>query len=158
MEFTRERCVMNDITQNAMILSVLSLIDEIPVQDGINHPAEYIINKSLSDHHVDLCFWLLSFIRKEKNSTYVESIVKLVGRVIENNHDEQNTWGYEFMYHALSHEDVGVRDEAVQALEAWGGPTSKNLLNDHVEEVPWLRDYIERVVLHLNLQELGSRK
>jgi hypothetical protein len=148
---------MSEITQNAIILSVLSLIDEIPVKDGINHPAEYIINKALSDYHDDLCFWLLSFIRKEKNSTYVESIVKLVGRVIENNHDEQNTWGYEFMYHALSHEDVGVRDESVQALEAWSGPTSKNLLNNHVEEVPWLRDYIERVILHLNLQELGNR-
>lgn len=148
---------MSEITQNAIILSILSLIDEIPVKDGINHPAEYIINKSLSDHHDDLCSWLLSFIRKEKNSTYVESIVKLVGRVIENNHDEQNTWGYEFMYHALSHVDVGVRDESVQALEAWSGPTSKNLLNNHVEEVPWLRDYIERVILYLNLQELDNR-
>ena len=148
---------MSEIIQNAIIFSVLSLIDQVPVEDGINHPAEYIINKSLSDHHDDLCFWLLSFIRKEKNSTYVESMVKLVGRAIENNHDEQNTWGYEFMYHALSHEDVGVRDEAVQALEAWSGPTSKNLLNDHVEEVPWLRDYIERVLLHLNLQELVNR-
>ena len=148
---------MSEITQNAIIFSILSLIDKIPVEDGINHPAEYIINKSLSDHHDDLCFWLLSFIRKEENFTYVESVVKLVGRVIENNHDEQNTWGYEFMHHALDHENVGVRDNAVQALESWGGPTSRNLLINHVEEVPWLGDYIERVILHLNLQELGNR-
>jgi len=130
----------------SFVSRILSAIDQEPVEDGFEHPAEEIIGWALSQQPQDVILWLQSLVSEEKDSCIVASVIACVARL---NEHECLDWGYRLVAQALQRQDIEVRDSAAQALELWGTPAAVNLLKKHTESVPWLRDYIERVIQQL---------
>jgi hypothetical protein len=128
----------------SFISKVLSSIDQEPVEDGFEHPAETIIGEALSKQPDDVIMWLRLLVSEEKDSCVLASVIKCVARIIDN---EYADWVYELVAQALEHQDVEVRDAAAQSLELWGTPAAVALLKNHSEAVSWLRDYIGRIIL-----------
>lgn len=131
-------------TRPSFISKVLSAIDQEPVEDGFEHQAEKILAEGISEQRDEVIMWLKLLATEENDSYVLASVIKCMGRIIENECPE---WGYEVLLRALKHPDVEVRDAAAQSLELLGTPTAMELLNNHSETVSWLKDYIDRVIL-----------
>lgn len=132
----------DDLTYSS---EILSYIYAEPVEDGYSHPAERLISKSLVSHAQETITWLDNIVRYEKNPSVVAGILTCLGRL---DLKLVGDWGFELAEAALKHQDVEVRDAAVQMMELWGTEKAVGILERHVksEQVDWLRDYIESVV------------
>jgi hypothetical protein len=124
-------------------------VEQEPLEDGYEHPAEKLIGEALDADPEEAIQWLRFLVFEQRNVHFVASVIKCVGRLAEEQHPD---WAYEFARNALLHQDVEVRDAAAQALELWGTSQSLEILTRHHEEVHWLRDYINRVVEQLKRQ------
>jgi len=130
----------------AFALSATSSIDQEPVEDGYEHPAEQILERALAEHPGDMIRWLQFLVSDEKNSSMVASVLKCVGRLNEGSCPQ---WGYDLARKALEHRDVEVRDAGAQMLELCETSEAASMLRSHEETVPWLRDYIRRVITEI---------
>ena len=88
----------------------------------------------------------MKFTSKKENNSFIASVLKSVGRLSVN---EVNAWGSDLLEIALKNEDIEVRDAAIQALELWGTNSAVELLKSHNEIIPWLKDYISKVIRDL---------
>ena len=116
---------------------------EYPLVDGINHPAELIVDEALAPANgkrflAELRKWSLDIA----NPGFASSVLRCLGRT----NPGTSAWRIKIVRSALNADDVEVRDAAVQAAESWGDPEILGVLENHVEAIPWLRDYIEDVV------------
>ena len=89
--------------------------------------------------------WLGNIVRYGKNSSDVAAILKCLGRL---GFKLVGDWGFELAEAALKHQDVEVRDAAIQMIELWGTEKAIGILERHLrsEQVGWPRDYIESVI------------
>lgn len=117
-----------------------------PIEDGFTHPAQALIERSLEQNEPQASEWIQSFVRAEPPS-FAAAALKCVGRLSAPGPEH---WRMSLAEQSLKHEDSEVRDEAVQALESWGGKWSIEILKEHHEPRPWLRDYIQRVIRDLS--------
>jgi hypothetical protein len=117
-----------------------------PIEDGFTHPAQALIERALEQNEPQASEWIQSFVRAEPPS-FAAAALKCVGRLSAPGSEH---WRMSLAEQSLKHEDSGVRDEAVQALESWGGKWSIEILKEHHEPRPWLRDYIQRVIRDLS--------
>lgn len=125
-----------------------ALLDE-PIEDGVTHPAERVIDEALRAHAFE-CRDGLSRMLVEQYQTRPSVgalIVRCVGRL---DYDRVGTWGMRVADDALQHRDVEVREAAVRALEAWGGCEALSMLRSHSDSVAWLSDYINQVIIDLS--------
>ena len=127
-------------------LEILSAIDVEPVEDGFQHPVEALLIKALLEHQEETIDWLYELLKYENNASIVASILKCLGRL---DLEVCKDWGFDIVRRALNHKDVEVRDAAAQSLELWGTTKASHLLKKHHDDVPWLQDYIERVIHNL---------
>jgi hypothetical protein len=123
-----------------------------PIEDGLTHPAQALIQKALEENEPLASQWIVSFARKQGPS-FAAAAVKAVGRLPTPGSEE---WRTSLAEEALEHEDSEVRDAAVQALESWGGQRSIDILKKHQETRPWLKDYIDRVIRDLQSRRTGA--
>ena len=118
-----------------------------PVENGMNHPAEEIIAEALrhpEDRQVLECLENLS-LDAERPGT-AAAVLRCVGR-------QQNpaspSWRAGLVRMGLASENVEIRDAGAQAAESWGGREMAEILREHRETEPWLRNYILDVIKDL---------
>ena len=111
-----------------------------PVEDGIDHPGEVMIREALqSMDGYPVLEWLKMFSADTANPHFAASVLRCLGR-------QQRlgtaSWRIEVIRKALSTDAVDLRDAAAQAAECWGGLEMRDVLQEHTDPVPWLREYI----------------
>lgn len=123
-------------------------LESEPVEDGITHPAEQIIDDallSLNSH--DALSWLRGLAIDIEQPGIAASVLRCLGR----RRPATSAWRARIARDALASNDVEMRDAAVQAAEEWGDTEVQDVLRRHTEKVSWLRDYIKDV-----LEDLGE--
>ncbi len=122
--------------------------DAEPLEDGIDHPAERIVDDALrSTNGQGVLANLKSMSVDVERPDLAASVLRCLGR----GRPGTPAWRVEVVRCALAADDVEMRDAAVQAAESWGDAGMLEVLLSHVEEVPWLRAYIHDVV-----EDLGA--
>ena len=59
---------------------------------------------------------------------------------------DSGEWCVKIVQSALASDHLEMRDAAVQAAESWAGAEIRKVLEQHSENVSWLRDYIKDVI------------
>ena len=114
-----------------------------PLEDGIHHPAERIIDGALeSTDRQQVIVSLNKICLDTKDPGFSSTVLRCLGRRVLGTPN----WRTEVVRSALAVDDVEMRDAAVQAAESWGDREMIAILESHVDAVPWLRTYIEDVV------------
>lgn len=115
-----------------------------PIEDGMEHPAEEIITNAIRDLDSERVFeWFRSFALDVEHPNFAASVIRCLGRL----HSPGTIyWRVDLVRSALVVEDAEIRDAAVQAAEHWGGADIRNVLKEHEEPLPWLRDYVRDVI------------
>lgn len=126
---------------------ITTLIDE-PIEDGVTHRAEQVINEALRTNSSECRAWLSRTLAEhcQRRPSISASIIRCIGRV---DYDQVEQWGLDVVDGALRNEDVEVREAAIRALEAWGGPEALDILHHHTDTEDWLKDYVEQVIVDL---------
>ena len=127
-----------------------TLIDE-PIEDGITHPSEHVLEKALridpSECRKELSRILVEY---QTRPSMTASIVRCIGRM---EYDQVGQWGIRVAEDALGHKDIEVRDAAVRTLENWGGREAIGILRSHKDSVDWMNDYVSQVIIDLSEAE-----
>lgn len=124
--------------------ALLAAIKSEAVEDGRQHPAESALAAFVRQHGGDI-FLEEMFDRPPADSALTVTLLRLFGRM------QLSDTGFRqrLLKSGLASGDIQVRDAAVTAAEEWSDPGAIALLESHVEESPWLADYITRVVRDL---------
>lgn len=126
---------------------ISTLVDE-PIEDGVTHPAEHVIDEALRTNSWECRDWLSRALVEhyQTRPSISASIVRCVGRL---EYDRVGNWGMRVADDALRHKDVEVREAAVRALEAWGGCEALGVLRRHRDTEAWLNEYVQQVIVDL---------
>lgn len=118
--------------------------DTEPLEDGIAHPAEQIIERFVRSAN-DASGWLAELALDETSPAFAASVLRCLSRVAGVG---SANWRANVVREALASSDVQMRDAALQAAEEWGGPAMCPILRAHVssEPVAWLRAAAEDVI------------
>lgn len=114
-----------------------------PIEDGFTHSAEAILRDAIKTNHEGTLTWLINVMSRPSNTCFVASALKSLGRLEVPFSDQSRA---RIIREALQHEDIEVRDAAVQAVELWDGAECVAALRWHTETVPWLRQYLDEVI------------
>lgn len=126
---------------------LLAAFEEQPVEDGIAHPAEAVIATVLASERSGAVFgWLKELSLDESRPSFAASVLRCLGR---QRRPGTTAWRASLIRHALTLDDVEVRDAAVRAAEMWGDRDAIPILREHREVIPWLRDYTREVIQDL---------
>lgn len=127
---------------------IAALLDE-PIEDGVTHPAEHVIDEALRTNSSECRDWLSETMVEhyQTRPSIGASIVRCIGRL---EYDQVGLWGMRVIDDALQNRDAEVRDAAICALEAWGGPAALNMLRRHQDAEPWLNEYVKQVIVDLS--------
>ncbi len=119
-----------------------------PVEDGIDHAAEGIIQEALQTPNQQVALeWLRSFALDTENPVFAASTLRCLGRV-ENL--GAPSWRTELVRAGLMMDDIEMRDAAIQAAENWGDREMSEVLQAHTESNSLLRRYVEDVLSELS--------
>jgi hypothetical protein len=135
------------VTNYGFVVPILAAIEDEPIEDGMTHPAEHLLERVLAVRCEDVIMWLRSLLWQGGNAEVAVTVLKCINRVKQ---DDTPDWGYDLAREALEHEDVEVRDSAIQLFESWGGPEAMEALSNHKEEEPWLAEYVRTVIADLS--------
>ena len=115
-----------------------------PMEDGMEHPAEEIVLNAIRNLDSEHVFeWFRSFALDVEHPHFAASVIRCLGRL---NTPGTVYWRVDLVRSALAVEDAEIRDAAVQAAEHWGGAAIRDVLKEHEEPLPWLRDYVRDVI------------
>ena len=121
-----------------------SAFEAEPLEDGMAHPAEKIIETMLqSIEDIRVFDGLIEFSLDAAHPNFAASILRCLGRQVC---PGTESWRTNLVSSALEMDDAEIRDAAIQAAEFWGGKDIRNALEAHKEPLPWLRDYVSDVV------------
>ena len=124
-----------------------SVFDESPLEDGMDHPADALIDHALcSDAGQRVLEWLRVMSLDQAHPTFASSVLRCMGRQA---HPGTLAWRTELVRDALNVEEAKIRDAAVQAAESWADPELHDVLALHREPLSWLRNYIHDVLADL---------
>ena len=113
-----------------------------PLEDGMNHPAEKIIEEALQDQdEFPVLEWFRAFSQDAAHPDIAASVLRCLGRQASAG---TASWRADLVREGLAADSVEIRDAAAQAAESWGG--MRAVLEAHFEPVPWLRDYIRGII------------
>ena len=121
---------------------LLASIDLEAVEDGYSHPAEAIIEEAFAVSGEAAERWTESIVVSAGPAS-AAAVLKCLGRL---DSPGSERWRVDLIRNALISPDVEVRDAAVQGAELWGSEALAGVLKAHSEKVPWLADYIRRVI------------
>lgn len=127
---------------------IATLLDE-PIEDGVTHSAEGLIDEALRADPSDCQNWLSQVLVEQypTRPSLCASIVRCIGRL---DHNRVRGWGMRVIDDALQNRDAEVRDAAICALEAWGGPAALDMLRRHQDAEAWLSEYVQQVIVDLS--------
>ena len=126
------------------------MIAENSVEDGCEHPAESKLGSLLGDSGQAVREILLSRFRSGDSRTQnLPDLLRLLGRQPISNVPTQ--WLRLVVEHCLDSPDAELRDAAVQSVELHDDSSLCDVLERHDERVPWLADYVQRVIRDLSI-------
>ena len=130
--------------------TMLSATFEVePVEDGIAHPAEHILEDAL--HTADQRSVLSrvgALCTNPTRPSFAASSLRCLGRLQS---PGSSVWRAGVVRAALASPAAELRDAAVQAAESWGDPHLVQVLRSHRETEPWLSRYVREVI-----EDLGA--
>ena len=130
--------------RNRLAAELRASFDDLPVEDGVRHPAERIIAKSLAQPGEKRAVrWLREFCVDASNPSFAASVLRCLARVPCTGSD---SWRVGLVRDGLAKNSVEVRDAAIQAAESWGDSELLEVLKAHSETEPWLRQYLNDVI------------
>ena len=124
--------------------------DKDPIEDGMIHPAENIIDKALvSINELTVLSLLRDICLNQDNPDLASSVLRCVGR---KDNIGTSSWRVALVREGLSSGDLEIRDAAAQAADWWADSDSDseiiNILDAHSEPVWWLQNYIRDIIDH----------
>ena len=120
-------------------------LQETPVEAGVAHPAEPMIERWLADER-SAGKRLISAFHTLKPAAIRAYFLLLLGRAVAGAIPD---WAYTLTGTALQLPSIEVRDAAVRVLETWATARAEELLRSHAAqggEVRWLTNYIEEIL------------
>ena len=126
--------------------AVIAAFETEPLEDGYCHPAEHLIERAINEIGDEALSLLYSMVLEQSRHALGASILRCLGRLSISGRED---WRTSIVSEALKSRQVELRDAAIQAAEQWGGTLVIEALKKHPEPVPWLRDYMERVIYDL---------
>ena len=138
------RELIDEREQTRLAHKLHSAFETEPLEDGMHHKAEDIIEQALqSDEDGRILDWLKDFSLDDTQPAFAASILRCLGR---QEYLGTSSWRSELVRDALASDDVEIKDAAVQAAELWDDPHILPVLKSHYEPESWLRDYISDVI------------
>ena len=133
-----------DRGQEPLAAELRASFEDSPVEDGMGHPAERIIAKSLVQAgDQQALHWFRNFCTDASQPDFAASVLRCLAR-----HDSIGTvsWRADLVRDGLAADSVEMRDAAIQAAESWGDSNLIELLRAHSDPEPWLQQYILDVI------------
>jgi len=125
---------------------IVELVQEIPVIDGKDHPAEAgLLERIQADSTAGSTYvrdWLYSFNSYGPASEFA-SLLKLLGRIDPQQYCE---WGLDLFQEALMNKDAEVREAAVDILGEIGTEEALALLRRHRDSARFMAQYIDKLL------------
>ena len=113
------------------------------LEDGMNHPAESILDDALNSEHAhDALSRLQALSLDGERASLSASTLRCLAR----RRPGTSSWRAGIVRRALSSDCVEIRDAAAQAADEWGGREIRDALKAHSEPVEWLRAYIDDIL------------
>ena len=139
-----EKSAILDQQREQLAAKLSAAFEAEPVEDGMEHPAEQIIDEALqSGRNGPALNWLETFCLNTKRPSFAAATLRCLGRLTN---PGPLSWRSALVDSALMLEDAELREAAVQAAESWGERDFAGVLQAHHETEPWLRDYIRDVI------------
>lgn len=115
-----------------------------PLEAGMAHEAERTLSRALSTYPMDeVLDWIAEFSTDVERPSLSASILLCLANLPK---PGTAAWRVNLVRDALSTGHVEIKDAAVQAAEIWSEHDLANVLSEHQEDVPWLREYIQNVI------------
>ena len=141
---TAEQGLIDEREQMRLANKLHAAFETEPLEDGMHHEAEEIIEQVLqSGEDPRILNWLKDFSLDDSQPAFAASVLRCLGR---QEYLGTSSWRSELVRDALALDDVEIRDAAVQAAESWDDPHILPVLKSHDEPESWLRDYISDVI------------
>lgn len=132
-----------DVEQR-LIEELLAASREEPLEDGMAHPAEAILDSILRlPPECGMPAKLHELATSDADPTVASSVLCCLAR---RDRPVATAWRVRLVRDALRCESVAIRDAAVQASELWADRELIAVLTAHRESVGWLQDYVQSVV------------
>ena len=130
--------------------TMLSAAFEVePVEDGIAHPAEHILEDALhTAGQRSVLSRVGALCTNPTRPSFAASSLRCLGRLQS---PGSSVWRAGVVRAALASPAAELRDAAVQAAESWGDPQLVQVLRSHRETEPWLSRYLREVI-----EDLGA--
>ncbi len=128
-----------------LLSHLVALVEAEPVEDGVAHAGEALVLAVLERDRGTAGQELRSIVL-DCTPAIGAAILRLLGR-IEAPLDA--AWRKGLIRDALRHRDPSIRDAAVQAVEVWRDESLQAVLRAHLDPLPWLGDYVKRVLQDL---------
>lgn len=133
-----------DKRQDWLAAELRASFEELPVEDGVGHPAERIIAKALAQAgDRQATRWLKDFCVDVSQPTFAASVLRCLARL---GYVGSEPWRVGLVRDGLTKDSVEIRDAAIQAAESWGDFELLEVLRAHSETEPWLRQYLSDVI------------
>ena len=124
--------------------------ERVPLEDGICHPADTIIEDALRSEKSELVLSRLrELVSDSKKPVFAASILQCLSR----QKPGTNKWRSEVVRSSLASPFIEVRDAALQSAESWGDRGVLTILRNHTESVKWLKSYLEEVITFVESNE-----
>ena len=141
---------MHDANSIEIVHQLLSSLEAEPLEDGVGHPAEGLIEAAVCDVSTEIASRIYETLRglalDPRHPAIAADVLRCLGR---QELPGTRWWRADLICDALKSSHVEVRDGAAQAAEMWGDAGLGPVLRSHSEPVPWLRSYIEDVIADL---------
>ena len=146
-----ERITVQTELQAQLAVKLNAAFEAEPLEDGMGHSAEAIIEEALlSTVELHIFEWLRAVCLDTAHPNFAASVLRCLGRQPL---PGTKSWRTELVRRALGSDDVEIREAAVQAAEVWGGEDIRNVLEAHIEPLHWLREYVRNVIEDLGDSE-----
>lgn len=130
-------------TRDRLDMMLSAAFEAEPVEDGVAHPAEQILERALHTGDQPTALGVVAALCGEPaRPGFSAATLRCLGRLTP---PGSSAWRSAVVRGALAHTDVELRDAAVQAVESWGDPSLVDVLRSHCEAEAWLAEYIREV-------------
>lgn len=138
-----QKLVTTEQKREQYLNQLYSAFDTDPIEDGVTHIAELIIGDLLRYDDIYVLEWLKGICLDTSHPGFASSVIRCLGRQTA---PGTPSWRAELVRDGLGVHNLEIRDSIIQAAELWDDPSVLDVLRDHNEPVPWLRNYVQDVL------------
>lgn len=129
--------------RNIFRFRLLRALRDEPVEDGVFHEAEAILEKCFLRFPNNAPTWVRALYKQlDVSPGLAAGLLQCLGRV---DYDVVGSVGRFVAMAGLQHSDAEVRDAAICAVEQWRRVELRDLLLGHRDSISWITEYAESV-------------